>query len=91
MDPSNYTYKVMDQSNYTCLCNGTKSESMNAIQRKALFVFYFRFCGVVVVFVHLEELMKLINYNGTYLIRHTKGPGKCVGLHRVSEYSGLIC
>ena len=24
------------------------------------------------------------------LIRHTKGPGKCVGLYRMSEYSALI-
>jgi hypothetical protein len=26
-------------------------------------------------------------YSGTCLIRHTKGPGKCVGLNRMSEYS----
>ena len=25
-------------------------------------------------------------YSGTCLIRHTKGPGKCVGLYRMSEY-----
>ena len=24
------------------------------------------------------------------LIQHTKGPGKCVGLYRMSEYSGFI-
>ena len=29
-------------------------------------------------------------YSGTCLIRLTKGPGKCVGLYRMSEYSGLI-
>jgi len=29
-------------------------------------------------------------YSGTCLIRHTKGPGKYVGLYRMSEYSGLI-
>jgi hypothetical protein len=29
-------------------------------------------------------------YIGTCLIRHTKGTGKCVGLYRMSEYSGLI-
>ena len=29
-------------------------------------------------------------YYGTCLIRHTKGPGKCVGLYRMSEYSGFI-
>ena len=28
-------------------------------------------------------------YSGTCLIRHTKGPGKCVGLYRMSEYSGF--
>ena len=26
----------------------------------------------------------------TCLIRHTKGPGKCVGLYRMSENSGFI-
>ena len=29
-------------------------------------------------------------YSGTFLIRRTKEPGKCVGLYRMSEYSGLI-
>jgi hypothetical protein len=29
-------------------------------------------------------------YSGTCPIRHTKGPGKCVGLYRISEYSGFI-
>ena len=29
-------------------------------------------------------------YSGTCLIRHTKGPGKCVGLYRMSEYSDFI-
>ena len=29
-------------------------------------------------------------YSGTCLIRHTKGPGKCVGLYRMSEDSGFI-
>ena len=29
-------------------------------------------------------------YSGTCLIRHTKGPGKCVGLHRMSENSGFL-
>ena len=31
-------------------------------------------------------------YSGTCLIRHTKEPGKCVGLYmyRMSEYSGFI-
>ena len=29
-------------------------------------------------------------YSGTCLIRHTKGPGKYVGLYRMSEYSGFI-
>ena len=24
-------------------------------------------------------------YSGTCLIRHTKGPGECVGLYRMSE------
>jgi hypothetical protein len=29
-------------------------------------------------------------YSETCLILHTKGPGKCVGLYRMSEYSGFI-
>ena len=29
-------------------------------------------------------------YSGTCLIRHTKGPGKCVRLYRMSEYSVFI-
>jgi hypothetical protein len=28
-------------------------------------------------------------YSGTCLIRHTKGPGKCVRLYRMSEISGV--
>jgi len=28
-------------------------------------------------------------HSGTCLIRHTKGPGKCVGLYRSSENSGV--
>ena len=34
--------------------------------------------------------IKNIMYSGTCLIRHTKGLGKCVGLYRMSEYSGFI-
>ena len=29
-------------------------------------------------------------YSGTCLIRHTKGPGKCVGFYRMLEYSSFI-
>jgi hypothetical protein len=29
-------------------------------------------------------------YSETCLIRPTKGPGKCVGLYSMSEYSGFI-
>ena len=29
-------------------------------------------------------------YSGTCLIRHTKRPGKCVGLYRMSGYSDFI-
>ena len=34
-----------------------------------------------------EKSLKKINtkYSGTCLIRHTKGPGKCVRLYRMSE------
>ena len=35
-------------------------------------------------------LCKLRRYSGTCLIRHTKGPGKCVGLYRMSDYSSFI-
>jgi hypothetical protein len=27
----------------------------------------------------------IVNHSGTCLIRHTKGPGKCVALYRMSE------
>ena len=29
-------------------------------------------------------------YSGNCLIRHTKGPEKCVRFYRMSEYSGFI-
>ena len=29
-------------------------------------------------------------YSGTCLIQHTKGSEKCVGLYRMSQYSGFI-
>ena len=35
------------------------------------------------------NLILLFVYSETCLIRHTKGPGKCVGLYRMSEYSGF--
>ena len=35
-------------------------------------------------------IMSFIIYSGTCLIRHTKGPGKCVGLYRMLEYSGFF-
>ena len=39
-----------------------------------------------------EKSLKKINtkYSGTCLIRHTKGPGKCVRLYMMSDYSGFI-
>jgi hypothetical protein len=35
-------------------------------------------------------LSVIIRYSGLCLIRYTKGPGKCVELYRMSEYSGFI-
>jgi len=35
-------------------------------------------------------IMSFIIYSGICLIRHTKGPGKCFGLYRMSEYSGVF-
>ena len=32
----------------------------------------------------------ICKYSETRLIRNTKGLGKCVGLYRMSEYSGFI-
>ena len=32
----------------------------------------------------------LFLYSGTCLIRHTKAPGKCIGLYRMSEYACFI-
>jgi hypothetical protein len=41
--------------------------------------------------IHFVSFMSLImKYSGTCLIRHTKGPGKCVGLYRMSEYPGVV-
>ena len=36
------------------------------------------------------QYLNIYIYSVTCLIWHTKGPGKCVGLHRMSEYSGFI-
>ena len=41
------------------------------------------------IFIMIMQLQITI-YSGTCLIRHFKGLGKCVGLYRMSEYSGLI-
>ena len=38
-----------------------------------------------VVSYFLNIIIFLENYRGTYLIRHTKISGKCVGLYRMSE------
>ena len=35
-------------------------------------------------------LFEYPHYSGTCLIRHTKGPGKCIGMYRMSEYSSFI-
>jgi hypothetical protein len=37
-----------------------------------------------------REMCHIVQDVRTCLIRHTKGPGKCVGLNRMSEYSGFI-
>ena len=51
----------------------------------------FSFMKVYHLFYHLHCYSLLPNiYSGTCLIRHTKGPGKSVGLYRVSENSGFI-
>ena len=36
-----------------------------------------------------REMCRIVQDVRTCLIRHTKGPGKCVGLYRMSEYSGF--
>jgi hypothetical protein len=33
---------------------------------------------------------EMVKYSGTCLIQHTKGPGKCVGLYMMSEFSCFI-
>ena len=38
--------------------------------------------------VLMKSLIETL-YSGTCLIRHTMGPGKCVGLYRMLEYSGF--
>ena len=35
-------------------------------------------------------MLYIVLYSGTCLIRHTKGPGKCIRLYRILEYSGFI-
>ena len=40
--------------------------------------------------LQLKTIILKINNSGTCLIRHTKGPEKCVGLYRVSENSGFL-
>jgi hypothetical protein len=37
-----------------------------------------------------REMCRIVQDVRTCLIRHTKGPEKCVGLYRVSEYSDFI-
>ena len=32
----------------------------------------------------------IVLYSGTCLIRHTKGPEKCIRLYRILEFSGFI-
>jgi hypothetical protein len=36
-----------------------------------------------------REMCRIVQDVRTCLIRHTKGPGKCVGSYRMSEYSGF--
>ena len=40
--------------------------------------------------LQLKTIILKINNSGTCLIRHTKGPEKCVGLYRVLENSGFL-
>ena len=35
-------------------------------------------------------MCQIVQDVGTCLIGHTKGPGKCVGLYRMSEYPGFV-
>ena len=44
-------------------------------------------------YLHLKQINQFIfkiQWNLSNLIRHTKEPGNCVGLCRMSEYSGFI-
>jgi hypothetical protein len=42
-------------------------------------------------FVNVSRIqLTLSMFSGTCLILHIKGPGKCVGLYRMLEYSGFI-
>jgi hypothetical protein len=43
-----------------------------------------KYCGL-----NWLHIIHLYIYSGTCLIQHTNGPGKCVGLYRMSEYSGF--
>ena len=48
-----------------------------------MFIIYFK--GIV-----NKKYKTFIYMSGIYLIRHTKGPEKCVGLYRMSGYPGFI-
>ena len=54
-------------------------------------VYHFRHKNTNAFHLTLDPVVSyqpLLNwYCRTCLIRHTKGPGKCVGLYRMSEYS----
>ena len=52
-------------------------------------------CDIIILFLEVRYLINWMNnqkylYSGTRLIRHTKGPRKCVGFYRMSQYSGFI-
>ena len=48
--------------------------------------FFFREKSCICQFLNCFKF----RYSGTCLIQHTNGPGKCVGLYRISEYSHFI-
>jgi hypothetical protein len=55
-----------------------------------IFLIFFVLKGLSLKSCCVWNLLYLYFYSGTCLIRHSKGPGKCVRLYRMSEYSGFI-
>ena len=55
-----------------------------------VFCLFLRFCYWILELFRQYCMFRFSFYHRTCLIWHTKRPRKCVGLYRMSEYSGCI-